>query len=595
MIYIKKHISNIVNYLPVHNLEIKPNNRFLLLNIILYIIEFVLILIFLPFVFETNDDATMNSIASGAISGNPSKYLIITSVIIGSFLKLMYSILPNINWYSWYLIFSFFAGYLAIQYSFSQIKNDLWIKIIRHILILTILLSSLLILQFTRVAAVSLAGGFLLIFFTPQKKYITVFFGVMLIVLGALIRHHVFLMYLLLSIPFVFILLLKKQKHTIIYLSIAIFLSLLAIKYDNYIYESKPVLKEFIKFKKLRSKITTHDNPSFNYYTKKEITETINWTKSDFHLATFFNIDVGHPKFTVENLELIIEKPEPFLKKTFSHAFLSILKGTFYSMKNYLMKNYEYVVFYLIFFLFLSTKWKETFIIFIYFSFIAFLAFLLYFYLGGGLKARVFFGMSLPILLLAIYYLDFTKLVLFKKNILKFINKQIIILTFIIIAALPLVLSIIAFHKKTIHIVARIERSKLIYKTIKQKNDKLYLSWIPLSYNIFDLPFNSEQKYALGWLVNSPFNKLKIEKYTGQNNIGIYNIFNKKIVWYFTNDKINIRMKTLVTTFYNTNYDNCTIKTEKLSISKEDSITRVIYFISKKTYNDIIYQTLPHR
>ncbi len=116
------------------------------------ILEVFLLVILLPPVLETNDDVMLNSIVSGALNNSPSEFILFSNIFIGRILKSFYTVLPTVNWYFWYLEIALFLGYFAIQYSFFRLKRQMWVKIINHFLILTLLAHTFLILQFTRVS-----------------------------------------------------------------------------------------------------------------------------------------------------------------------------------------------------------------------------------------------------------------------------------------------------------------------------------------------------------------------------------------------------------------------------------------------------------
>ena len=80
----------------------------------------------------------------------------------------------------------------------------------------------------------------------------------------------------------------------------------------------------------------------------------------------------------------------------------------------------------------------------------------------------------------------------------------------------------------------RIERDSKVYDAIQKYNDPFYAAWTSLDhYNLFDLPYNMQNTYGLGWRAGSPWNSRLIEDYTGKSDIGIFNITGQKVVWYF--------------------------------------------------------------
>ena len=200
---------------------IKKNlNKFLIFAICL--IEFALIMAFLPVYYELNDDTGINAIASGAVSGTPSEFLLFTNVIIGYLLKFLFTCLPTVNWYTWYLLSALFMGYVAIQYVFANKKEPLWLGIFKHGLVLALLLNCITTINFTEVAVVASAGGMLVIMASENKNHLKLGYGLCLIVLGALIRAEVFKMFIFLGLPFFVYLLYAKHFRKLLFIVLSI-------------------------------------------------------------------------------------------------------------------------------------------------------------------------------------------------------------------------------------------------------------------------------------------------------------------------------------------------------------------------------------
>lgn len=60
--------------------------------------------IFIPFVYDMNDDLFMRAFVSGAYTGNPDAHMIYMEYPLGLFLKLLYTIRRNIDWYGLWLM-----------------------------------------------------------------------------------------------------------------------------------------------------------------------------------------------------------------------------------------------------------------------------------------------------------------------------------------------------------------------------------------------------------------------------------------------------------------------------------------------------------
>ncbi len=571
-------ILGIINKIPVEKLEDKRYS-FKSFIYVLAICTFEMFLLYtlLPILFEENDDVGMMNIVSGAYNNRPSEYMLFSNILIGKLLKYLFTIIPTINWYTWYLIVSILISYTGIQYSFNKIKAKPIIKIIRHFLILSILLFSLIALQFTRVAAIALTAGMLLLFTSNKKEYIQIGFGILLIILGTMIRKEVLYMYILLSLPFIIYFAINNKTFKIINIIIAILLSFTVIWHDNLSYEQNTELNEYREFNKLRAKITTIDHHSFNYINKKQITESIGWTKNDFYLATIFNLDIGHPKFTKKNLKIITANNETFFDKTLSINIIKQLKPTLSRFFEFLNKKYIYIYYCFIFLLFFSKKIKELVILFIYLLYVFLISFILFYYLDGSLHYRVLFGLTFPVFLLSIYYFNFISLGFFKIKIPNFITVNIIKPLLLIIAILSVILPTIAcYNGSSLHVYSQREKLKQRAEWLNRQNNEFYVSWLDFgNYNLFSPPTKMKNLYSLGWYAGSPSNKEIIKNYTKKKNLGVYNILDKDIIWYFDSRGFNNYVKE----FYLSNYKNCKIQESKHIISTNDTISRIVFFI----------------
>src|SRR5574340_1257988 len=68
--------------------------------------------------YETNDDLSMQLIASGSFTGQPSEYLVFTNVVIGWVLRILYETWNGPNWYMIYLLAVHFASLTALAFVF---------------------------------------------------------------------------------------------------------------------------------------------------------------------------------------------------------------------------------------------------------------------------------------------------------------------------------------------------------------------------------------------------------------------------------------------------------------------------------------------
>ena len=115
---------------------------------------------------------------------------------------------------------------------------------------------------------------------------------------------------------------------------------------------------------------------------------------------------------------------------------------------------------------------------------------------------------------------------------------------------------------------------------MESRPEPFYVSWVVQQYYpIFDVPLNNSKAYRLGWGAGSPANKDKIERYTGNRNLGVYTIFNKDIVWYFENDVYFKMFGRMVYEFYLSNYPQCSFKEELIKVTDKKMLIKHTYHI----------------
>ncbi|WP_242157540.1 hypothetical protein [Aestuariivivens sediminis] len=551
----------------------KNINKLLLFAICL--IEFALIMASLPVYFELNDDTGMNAIASGAVSGSPSEFLLFTNVIIGYLLKFFFTYVPTVNWYTWYLLSALFMGYFAIQYAFATKNASLWLKIFKHILILALIMTSLLTITFSEVAVVVMIGGILIIANAEHKNHFELGFGLFLMVLGALIRTDVFKMIMLLGVPVFVYLIYSKHYRKLLYIALSVLISFGAMMIDKLVYHNHTEYQEYREFNQIRSKVTASDNSQL--FDKMEIFKAMGWGIADVELMASFNLDVGHLKFTKEKLKRVANY-DPGLNKKRSLSFLLehvgiSLKTLFDFIKR---QTHWLLVFCCILFLLIERKTKALLQVLAYFIYIVLIAVFILIVIEGNLKDHIAFGLLLPLGLMLIYFLSFDRI--FKWIGIKHLNY--VKTGLIVFCAVVLFIPLLKFNMTKDAIINEFEITEKMHAALEARPEPFYVSWVILQYYpIFNLPFNMSKAYSLGWSAGSPVNKDKIERFTGNRNLGVYTIFNKDIVWYFQNDIYYKLFAKIVYEFYLKTYPNRSFSRELIKVTENKMLIKHTYHI----------------
>ena len=547
---------------------------------------FIEVLVFITIVkvrFETNDDTAMNLIASGSLTGSPSELLIFTNVSIGYLLKWLYSTTSNINWYTWYLIASFYVGYYALQFQLSKLVLQRNYKLIIHLFLLLLLLPSLQYLQFTRVAAVVLLGGFSMVLISFHKNRISYLFALLIILLGASIRIHVFYMYCLLVLPFLMVPILRKEYGKLQWIAVAI-VAVFSMEFiSKQVYVNDSAWKNFQQINFLRARVTQHDNLNFTFNNVRSVIEKCGWTFDDFEMASNFNYDVGIDKFSTENLKKVYEETNTLnnIKSTrflFEKLILNITGFVEYIISR------SYICLLSLFFIILLLKrsWLRMGMAIFYLLYVIFTAWLLAVLADTNTeKERVIWSMVLPFFALLLT-LAFSSRPIFDR----WDSFKSIRFSKVLDYALFLVLFFCMFLG--LNDIIRQEKIDINYspevsKFLNNQPYEFYVSWCgnePES--VFSMPQNYKKAYFLGWYVGSPFNLEKLKNYTGKPETGLYSIRNKEIVWYFRNDGYYydvMRYHEKMQNFYKSNFKDCKITERIIPLNSKDTVFQYNVFV----------------
>ncbi len=585
-----KKLINIINQFPKLFPEVSLSNnvnhgKLFFHTALVTAIEIALVVLFLPIIFETDDDALMNSIVSGAISGQPSEFIIFSNILIGKALKSMYLAFPSVNWYTWHFLLVFFLGYTSIQYSFAKIKSAKWEKVIRHLFIFSLLFFSLVILQFTRIASIAIIGGLCLMLFSNKQKPVELILAIVLILWGALIRHHVILMFAYMAIPLILYLIVKKRFAVLSVITVSFILANGLNNYHQNQYNKFPGQKTHKQFISTAASIYVHNNPNFKFKENSAVAEKLGWNKADTKIAAQSNLDVGHPKFSKKKLAQVLKNKRNLKEKVQEGYFFSALTQTVKQFIKYLSQTYMAAFYILLVVLLIHFNNKQRIIFLLLVAYIFALAFALYFVKNGIPKARVIFGLITPVFLWALAQFKIEKLSRQFIYFSKIIPAHLIQKGFIALAVLSVILPVAAYGRQVPSIKKQITKAQNVHQKILVQNDEFCAAWTDIrSFPLFEQPYSYEKIYRLGWIAGSPSNKQKIEKYTGKEDVGIYSIFNKDIKWYF-NPHYYHKFAENIENFYLTNYENCRFDKDTLLTTQKDTVFKLTFFIQKNDGN----------
>ena len=114
-------------------------------------------------VYETNDDLTMQLIASGFYTGHPDAHLVFTNILIGWVLRFLYGTWAGCNWYLIFMLAVHYVALTAIAF-IVMARRPGWLSIWLYVgFFLMVETHILLNLQFTTTAFLAGTAGVLLL------------------------------------------------------------------------------------------------------------------------------------------------------------------------------------------------------------------------------------------------------------------------------------------------------------------------------------------------------------------------------------------------------------------------------------------------
>lgn len=551
------------------------------------IIEFVFLMVFFPLVYEISDDFAMNSLASGALTGEPSEYLYFTNVLIGKILKLFYSIVPQINWYTFYMLSSLLISYSVVQFVFYRLKTHYSVRAMRHLFILITYFSFLITSGFTRVAAITAAAGFIIIFLSADKKVRQHLAGFLLLVLAALMRHHVFLMYVLLAAPFLVVLIIKKKYRKLFFIGLAIIVFLGAKAYDSYVYKQKEELAFHMKYLRPTAALYKPNKPNYTNEYREKQRELKTFNELETRLLDGGMLHLSRDSIENKDFSEVLVKKKTALEKTFAPDFIKYLKKTFYTFWDYIDSHYyQFIPLLVLLLIFVGKRPYELITIGIYALYILLIAFYLYYYREGVLKPRVLISMITPFMLLSLYYLDKNSMIPDNLPFLSGINKTEMGLIGIVFTMTVLITNFKIYKTSSISTYSRRDAAHKVLKYLDETDTGFQVRKIIHNpYYIYKNPFDQTHTFRFGWLAFSPSNRKAMKDFCGNPDASIYHICNKDIVWYFDSYLYNRDAEKAIAYYRDAN-EICFVNRIPIKLSGRARLNKITFFIAEPDSSD---------
>jgi hypothetical protein len=468
--------------------------------------------------FESNDDVSMMSIASGFFYEGPSEYLIFINIIIGKVMKYLYTIMPIFNWYViLFYSFQFFAMvvvfYIILKHSGAAYNYLLYIAFF-----IIILMPFLALLQFTTTAFLAGSSGMLLLISSSEgniskRSWVVISAGILLVVVSGLLRINVFYLIFILFAPLIIAMVIKTRSISNavpFIIAVVLFLGSMFYNYLAY-YNEDPGWYYYYQYNTLRAQLTDYPYYAWDENTSK-IYEDVGWSENDvaiFRAWSFADQDI----FSLEDLTYIVANISPFSRgaddafQTFDRAISNIgrtrllfVAACFIIAVSFARRNEKFVL--------IATAFMALSVAF-YFSYL------------GRLPFRIILPLTYTIGLISLYYLTMRhNIILFKIKVVS--SQKAFLFAFLVIYILAFIPFLAVNAKSSISKnKQQIEMNKVSDELASL--DYLYARWAGVL-NTQTIPtFYTKQSVHIkhfavgGWIVPSPHHQKILAKYSIEN------------------------------------------------------------------------------
>ncbi len=502
------------------------------LAVIINAVLFIVVLNAHNCIYGVSDDVAMKNIAAGGISSVPNGHVVYMKYPFGLLLSGLYTISPNLPWYSIVMYALMYASLTLILFRALNLCKNYKMLIVNSIcyaFITAILYRYLVYPQFTTVALM-LSCACLFFFFTQGKEFKRSD-GIIIGILSAFafcVRYEVFLMAGAFIALFYVVKLIKNKKkfvkQAIIYG--AIFACVMGSMYaiDKVAYSDEDY-KNYMEFDVARSNVYDFSQIP-PYDTNTEFYNSINVSKPTFLCINTYTLEVGED-INVENLSAIRAKYLETQQASFGRQVLLIQKALysmFYVSKHVILA----LIISLIFLLFAIFTDKRKLLVLLGCLVIA-----------GGLTLGIILSQRvlerITICIIALFLVAMCGVIARHENyVFKNMHKKVaIVLTSICFAGSGILFAGMLkvnesyLHSDKLYLEDRVQVGETIRNYVKQHPDNFYFADTNALANITNkvkMGDNNEflnMAYTGGWLSRSPMLKEGIEKHNMNSNAAL--------------------------------------------------------------------------
>ncbi len=217
----------------------------------------MIVIWFLPWRFQTNDDELMMWLVSGAYTGTPESYAVFIHPLLSWIFSKLYTLFPEIRWYplTWFLVM--YLGYLVFQFITLKTQQSKDTTRVWNLFFLALLVHFCFSIQFSIVASFAVTAGLAFRIRKQQSdgRIFDFYFTDILILIGSMIRFEILILSLTGCVFLSLLYLAKSIPLKSLLFPAAFGLGLFLV---NLAWLQQNEMKEFVSVNKLRSNVFDH-------------------------------------------------------------------------------------------------------------------------------------------------------------------------------------------------------------------------------------------------------------------------------------------------------------------------------------------------
>lgn len=218
----------------------------------------LIVIWFLPWRFQTNDDELMMWLVSGAYTGTPESYAVFIHPLLSWIFSKLHTFSPEIRWYplTWFSVL--YLGYFGLLKVLFQRKSQSLSNVVLATILLCLLIHFTLFMQFTIVSGFAALAGFsLFISSTQRQNFSRLLLIFTLLSISTLIRWESFVLVGLGFLGYL-IFLNSRLLRTSIFFLFSILLLFLTGFFSKTIWENSSAYSSFVSYNQARAAVSDH-------------------------------------------------------------------------------------------------------------------------------------------------------------------------------------------------------------------------------------------------------------------------------------------------------------------------------------------------